>query len=34
VSVDDVRINHWSKWGEANRWPKVKNLPWLEVERD
>jgi hypothetical protein len=34
VSVEDVRINHWSKWGEANRWPKVKNLPWLEVEND
>jgi hypothetical protein len=31
VSIESVHNNHWSRWGQANRWPKVKNLPWQHV---
>jgi hypothetical protein len=32
VTVEQVLDNHWSRWGIENRWPKVKDMPWHEVE--
>jgi hypothetical protein len=31
VSAASVLDNHWSRWGAANRWPKVRDMPWIEV---
>jgi hypothetical protein len=28
-----VHDNHWTRWGQANRWPLVKDMPWREVEQ-
>jgi len=25
--------SHWTRWGQANRWPSVKDMPWREVEQ-
>src|SRR5205823_81294 len=32
VTISDVSNNHWTRWGQAHRWPAVKDLPWQEVE--
>ena len=34
VSIEDVHDNHWTRWGQANRWPLVKDMPWREVESE
>ena len=33
VSIEEVHDNHWTRWGQANRWPLVKDMPWREVEQ-
>jgi hypothetical protein len=32
VSIGEVHDNDWTRWGQANRWPSVKDMPWREVE--
>jgi hypothetical protein len=32
VSIGEVHDNHWTQWGQANRWPSVKDMPWRKVE--
>jgi hypothetical protein len=32
VSINEVHDNYWTRWGQANRWPPVKDMPWKEVE--
>jgi hypothetical protein len=32
VSIEEVQDNHWTRFGQTNRWPKVKDMPWQEVE--
>lgn len=31
VSIEEVQDNYWTRWSQANRWPKVKDMPWQEV---
>jgi len=31
VSIDEVHDNHWTRVGQANRWPVVKDKGWIEV---
>jgi hypothetical protein len=31
ISIQEVHANHWTRWGQANRWPAVRHMPWKEV---
>jgi hypothetical protein len=31
VSIQEIHDNYWTKWGQANRWPPVKDMNWVEV---
>jgi hypothetical protein len=31
VSIQEVHDNHFTRWGQAHRWPVVKDMPWKEV---
>ena len=31
VSIEEVHNNHWTRWGQGNRWPLVKDMNWVEV---
>jgi hypothetical protein len=31
VSIAEVQDNEWSRQGQRERWPKVKDMPWIEV---
>jgi hypothetical protein len=33
VGIEEVHDNHWTRLGRAQRWPVVKDMPWVEVER-
>ena len=32
VSIDVIHDNHWTRSGQAQRWPLIKGMPWKEVE--
>jgi hypothetical protein len=31
VNIEQIHDNHWTRLAQAERWPMVKNMPWVEV---
>lgn len=31
VGIEEIHDNFWTRWGQAHRWPVVKDMPWKEV---
>lgn len=32
VNIEQIHDNQWTRLGKQTRWPKVKDMPWKEVE--
>jgi hypothetical protein len=31
VSIEQIHDNHWTRLAQVERWPVVKDMPWVEV---